>query len=69
MASVRSIDSLLHTEPRELPVRRVLSRLITSWDAIREGGAAAHEYETLVRRGVPHEEAVERVFENHYSRG
>jgi hypothetical protein len=68
MASVRSFDSVLDLEPRELPARRVLSRLITCWNAIREGGEAAHEYETLVRRGVPHEEAAERVFADHFGR-
>lgn len=68
MASARSVDSVLGLQPRELPVRQVLSRLATYWNAIREGGEAAHQYETLVRRGVPHGEAVERVFADHFDR-
>lgn len=67
MATARSIDSALHLEPREVPGRRFFSGLTTYLSAIREASAAAHEYETLTRRGVPHEEAVERVFEEHFS--
>ena len=37
-------------------------------NAIREGAAAAHEYESLTRRGTSHEVAVEQVFEDHFTR-
>lgn len=66
MATARSIDSVVHLEPREIPGRRFLSGLTMYLSAIREASAAAHEYETLTRRGVPHDEAVERVFEEHF---
>jgi hypothetical protein len=66
MATARSIDSAIHLESRELPGRRFFSRLSTYLNAIREASAAAHDYETLTRRGVPHDEAVERVFEEHF---
>jgi hypothetical protein len=67
MASVRSLDSMLHLEPREIPGRRFLSGLATYLSAIREASAAAHAYDELVRRGTPHEQAVERVFEEHFN--
>jgi hypothetical protein len=68
MATARSIDSGLHLEPREIPGRRFFSGLTTYLSAIREASAAAHDYETLTRRGVPHAEAVELVFEEHFDR-
>jgi hypothetical protein len=67
MASVRSLDSMLHLEPREIPGHRFLSGLATYLSAIREASAAAHAYDELVRRGTPHEQAVERVFEEHFN--
>jgi hypothetical protein len=69
MATARSIDSGLHLEPREIPGRRFFSGLTTYLSAIREASAAAHQYETLTRHGVPHEQAVERVFDEHFSGG
>ena len=66
MASVRTLDGTLHLEPRETPIRRFFSGLTAYLNAIREAGAAAHAYEDLVRHGVPHEEAVGRMFEEHF---
>ena len=61
-----TLDSAdLHLEPRELPGRHFLSGLTTYLSAIREASAAAHAYDQLVRRGTPHSEAVERVFQEH----
>jgi hypothetical protein len=61
-----TIDSAdFRLEPRELPGRHFLSGLTTYLSAIREASAAAHAYEQLVRRGTPHQEAVERVFAEH----
>jgi hypothetical protein len=66
MASAPTVDSAaLNLEPRELPGRRFLSGLATYLSAIREASAASHAYDELIRRGVSHEEAVERVFDEH----
>jgi hypothetical protein len=70
MATVRSLDGALDFEHRSLrggfPGRSLLAGLATYWSAIREASAAAGEYERLVRRGMPHDEAVARVFEDHF---
>jgi hypothetical protein len=66
MATVRSLDGALDFEPRKLGLRRFFKGLNTYWSAIREGAAAAHEYDTLTRRGIAHQEAVEQVFEDHF---
>jgi hypothetical protein len=66
MASARTVDDAIHFERRGLPVRRFLTSVATYWNAIREGGAAAHDYDRLVRHGTPHEEAVLRVFKEHF---
>jgi hypothetical protein len=68
MASVRSLDGVLDLEPRSLGARRFLKTLTIYWNAFGEGAAAAHEYATLTRRGTPHEEAVQRMFEEHFDR-
>jgi hypothetical protein len=68
MASVRSLDGALDLEPRNIGARRFFKRLSVYWNAIRDGAAAAHEYDTLTRRGTPHEEAVVQVFEEHFER-
>ena len=68
MATVRSLDGVFGLEPRSLAARGVLKSLAVYWSAVSEGAAAAHEYETLTRRGVAHEDAVVRVFEDHFGR-
>lgn len=68
MASINSLNGAIDMEPRGLPVRRLLTALGTYWNAARDGIAAAHDYETLTRRGVAHEEAVKRVFAEHFDR-
>ena len=68
MASVRTLHSAIDLDHRSLPGRGVLTGLATYWKALREGSAAANEYERLVRRGVPHEDAVVRIFEDHFGR-
>ena len=67
MASVRTLGSALHVEPRAIPGRSFFTGLTTYLSAIREASAAAHAYDEMVRRGTPHDEAVERVFEEHFS--
>jgi hypothetical protein len=66
MATVRSLDSALRLEPRDIPGRRFFSGLATYLSAVREASAAAHAYDEMVRHGTPHQEAVERVFEEHF---
>jgi hypothetical protein len=72
MAHVRSLDGALHFEPGSVrglfPRRSFFAGLATYWRALRDGSAAAHEYERLVRRGMPHAEAVARVLEDHFDR-
>jgi hypothetical protein len=65
MATAPTLDTRLSLESRELPGRRFFSGLTTYLSAIRDASAASHAYDELVRRGVPHEVAVERVFEDH----
>ena len=68
MATVRSLHGALDFEPRSLGVRRFFKGVGVYWSALREGAAAAHEYETLTRQGVAHEQAVAQVFEEHFDR-
>jgi hypothetical protein len=68
MASVRTVDGAIDLDHRSLPGRGLLTRLATYWNALREGSAAAHDYERLVCHGVAHEEAVVRIFEDHFGR-
>jgi hypothetical protein len=68
MATVRTLDSAIDLDRPGLPGRGLLNGLATYWEALREGSAAAHDYERLVRRGVAHEEAVARIFKAHFDR-
>jgi hypothetical protein len=67
VASVRTLGGAFDFEPRSIPGRRFLAQLGTYVSAIREAGAAAHAYDELVRRGTPHAEAVQRVFDEHFN--
>lgn len=66
MATMRSLDGAFDFEPRGLGVRRFFKGVSVYLNAISEGAAAAHEYASLTRRGVNHEQAVEQVFEEHF---
>jgi hypothetical protein len=68
MATVRSLDGALDFEARGLGLRRFFNGLTVYLSAISDGAAAAHEYDTLIRRGMPHEQAVAQVFEDHFCR-
>jgi hypothetical protein len=72
MAHVSSLDGAFHFHPRSargrFPGRGFFASLATCWRALRDGSAAAQDYERLVRRGTPHAEAVARVFEDHFDR-
>ncbi len=68
MATTTSLNGTVDLEPRtSFPVRRFLSGLATYLNAIREGNAAAYDYDRLLQRGVPHDEAVHRVFDEHFA--
>lgn len=68
MATARSLDGALDFEPRSFGLTRFFKTVTAYLSALGEGAAAAHEYATLTRRGIPHAEAVEQVFEDHFSR-
>lgn len=68
MATARTLDGARDFEHRSLGVRRFLATVAGYLSALSEGAAAAHEYARLTRRGTPHDEAVEQVFEEHFSR-
>ena len=67
MATVRSLHGALDFEPRSLGIRRFFKNVTVYLNAISEGAAAAHEYHTLTRRGASHDDAVEQVFEEHFT--
>jgi hypothetical protein len=66
MASVRSLDGALHFEPRGRG--GFFKSVAVYWSALREGAAAAHEYESLTRQGATHEAAVAQVMKHHFDR-
>src|SRR5262245_39477088 len=69
---MRTIDSLndglsFHPAPAHSPApSRFGGTLRTYWDAMRDGLAAARVYHEMTSRGVPHDEAVRRVFDGHF---
>lgn len=46
---------------------RLLAGLRTAWVAIGEGLAASRRYRELTLRGMRHEQAVSKVFSEHFS--
>jgi hypothetical protein len=68
MAITKGLDGALQYEPRSLRIRGFVKGVGVYLNALREGAAAAHEYETLTRQGRTHEEAVAQVFEEHFDR-
>ena len=68
--STKAIDTALDFMPSERVVRRprgMLDALRTFFASVRQGIDAAHHYERLTTRGVPPQEAVQIVFQNHFS--
>jgi hypothetical protein len=47
--------------------RKLLAGLLTVWQGLVEGLAAARRYQELTARGLPHEEAAAKVFHEHYA--
>ena len=68
MSTVRSAKHALDilSEPESHGIlRRFLAAAQTCWGAIVDGQAAVRTYHELIRRGATHEEAVEKVFDEH----
>ena len=68
MSTIRSARHALdlHSEPKSPGVlRRLLTAAQTCWSAVVDGQAAVRTYHELIRRGATHEEAVEKVFDEH----
>ena len=70
MSTIRSFGNALHFHP-ERASRAVFWRLWTAvrtyWSAVRDGLAASRAYHELTAQGANHEEAVEKVFDRHFS--
>jgi len=54
-----------HSESARDVLRRFLAAAGTYWSAMAGGLAAARAYHELIRLGANHEEAVEKVFDQH----
>jgi hypothetical protein len=69
MRTVNSFNEALNFDPAPA-FRSALSRfggtLRIYWNAMRDGLAAARAYHAMTSRGVPHDEAVRRVFDVHF---
>jgi hypothetical protein len=68
MSTIRSARSALdlHFEPTSPgPLRRLLAAAQTYRGAVVDGLAALRTYHEMTRRGATHEEAVEKVFDEH----
>jgi hypothetical protein len=69
---MRTADSFddafdLYSAPtRRTAVSRFGGSLRTYWNAMRDGLAAARAYHAMTSRGMPHDEAVRRVFDEHF---
>jgi hypothetical protein len=48
--------------------RKLIETLRTVLEGVRQGFAAAAEYENLIARGIPHSVAIERVLGRHFVR-
>jgi hypothetical protein len=71
MSTIKSFDDALDFYP-EKGSDSALSRLGRAvhlyWRGLCDGLAAAGTYKELIRRGVPHDEAVHKVFDEHFAR-
>jgi hypothetical protein len=69
MSTTTHFDGALGFEPAKPAAERrnFLSRVITLWQALGEGFAAAKHYQQLTARGMSHEEAASKVFHEHYA--
>ena len=69
MSTIKSFDDALDFYP-DAGHRPLLSRLGGAlrvyWDALGDALAATRSYHDLTRRGVPHDAAVRRVFDEHF---
>ena len=58
---------LLPAAKRTQPPHGSLNAIRSFFASIREGIDAAHEYERLIGRGMPPQQAVDRVFREHFA--
>ena len=69
MRTINSFNDVLEFAPARSYLQ-ALSRfggtMRTYWDAMRDGLAAARAYHAMTSRGVSHDEAVRRVFDEHF---
>lgn len=61
--STKTLDAL-DLVPGEARKGGPLASIVTMFEAISEGIAAAHQYQTLVARGVKPDQAARAVFES-----
>jgi hypothetical protein len=68
MSIAKNFEEALGFLPHEQtkgPVARFVALAGVCFGALRDGLAAAHKYGELTSRGVPHDVAVQKVFEQH----
>ena len=68
MSIARNFEESLGFLPHEQvksPFARFIEPVAVYFGALRDGLAAAHKYSDLTGRGVPHDVAVNAVFEQH----
>jgi hypothetical protein len=65
MTSVGDTLDRYSETPSRTVLRRFLAAAGTYWGAMARGLAAARAYHELIRLGATHEEAVEKVFDQH----
>lgn len=69
MSTIKSFDDALDFYPAD-DAHSILTRLGRTvrvyWHGLRDGLAAAGAYNELIRRGVPHDQAVHKVFDDHF---
>ena len=64
MRTLRISDRLDFGDDR---LARFVGALGTYWSALQAGHAAARAYQELTARGIPHEAAVQQIFNDHFS--
>jgi hypothetical protein len=68
MSTLRSVGNALDLQVEPVSPSlfgRLLAAVRIYWSGIRGGMEAARSYQELTRQGMPHEIAIERVFDRH----
>ena len=69
MSTIKSFDDALNFFPTAAgrpALARIGRFLQVYWGALRDGLAASRAYHELMRRGVPHDVAVHKIFNTHF---